>query len=152
VFSIRSPYEVIVGNFSFTRKLLRVVSVGLREVRDVFMRTLKISAPLSQNSFGSIPAFAAALCTYQAVSAFQDEIPRSSHLQAMLICSRTEQRILSFQYMPSLDDVRKDHCVQVAHMRGSIDIEYRGGDVVRLLGRWLRCNVPSITAAMNLAR
>jgi hypothetical protein len=34
----------------------------------VGLRTLKISAPLSQNNLGSMPAFAAALCTYGTVS------------------------------------------------------------------------------------
>jgi hypothetical protein len=51
--------------------------------------------------------------------------------------------------MPPLYDVRKDHGIQVADMRGSIDIENWCGDVVGLLGR-LGGNVSSAAAATSL--
>jgi hypothetical protein len=61
VFSICCPYKVIIRDLGFPRKFLWSVS-GLEwfEEGSLRMRTLKISAPLSQNSLGSTPAFAAA--------------------------------------------------------------------------------------------
>lgn len=70
----------------------------------------------------------------------------------MFICSCTQDRLLSLEYMPALDNVRKDHSIQMADMGGGIDIEYRRGDVVRLLGRCLGGNGPSVAVATNLTR
>jgi hypothetical protein len=66
----------------------------------------------------------------------------------MLICARQQQRFPPFQDLPPLDDVRKDHSIQVADMRGSIDVEYRRGDVVWFLGRRLG-GYTSITIGTN---
>lgn len=52
--------------------------------------------------------------------------------------------------MPALYHIRKDHGIQVADMRGGIDIEYRRGDVVRLLNGCLGGNRPAIAVATNL--
>ena len=52
--------------------------------------------------------------------------------------------------MPPLDDVRKDHGIQVTDMRGGIDVEYRCRDVVWFLGSWLGRDV-AIAAATTLA-
>jgi hypothetical protein len=52
--------------------------------------------------------------------------------------------------MPTLDDVRKDHSIQVADMRGSIDVEYRCGDVVWLLDRRLGGDGSPIAIVTNL--
>jgi hypothetical protein len=53
--------------------------------------------------------------------------------------------------MPPLDDVRKDHGIQVADMRGSIDIEDWCGDVVGLRGR-LGGNVSLAATATIMTR
>jgi hypothetical protein len=51
--------------------------------------------------------------------------------------------------MPPLYDVREDHGIQVADMRGSIDIEYWRGDVVGLLRR-LGGNLSAASSATSL--
>jgi hypothetical protein len=52
----------------------------------------------------------------------------------MLVGACQEQGILSFENMPPLYNVRQDHGIEMADMRGSIDVEYRRRDVVRFLG------------------
>jgi hypothetical protein len=69
----------------------------------------------------------------------------------MFICPSTEQCCLSFEHVPPFDDVREDHGIQVADMRGSIDIEYWCGDVVGLLGG-LGGNLSSTATATIMAR
>lgn len=67
----------------------------------------------------------------------------------MFICPRTQNSVLSLKYMPTLDYIGKNHGIQVANMRGSIDIEYRCGDVVRFLNRGLGGDKPSTAIAIN---
>jgi hypothetical protein len=55
----------------------------------------------------------------------------------MLICSCAHDRFLAFEYVPSLDNVREDHSIQVADMRGGVDVEDWRSNIVRLLRRWL---------------
>lgn len=54
--------------------------------------------------------------------------------------------------MPALDDIRQDHGIQVTDMRGSIDVEYRRGNVVWFLDWRLGSDGPSIAVATNLTR
>ena len=68
----------------------------------------------------------------------------------MFICSCAKESLLSLEDMPALDDIRKDHSIQVTDMRGSIDIEYRRGNVVRFLDWRIGSNGPSIAIAANL--
>lgn len=65
---------------------------------------------------------------------------KRSHLQAVLIGTRAQKSFLALQFMPTLNNVRKDHGIQVADMRGSIDIEYRRRNVVGFLDRCLGGN------------
>ena len=65
---------------------------------------------------------------------------KRGHLQAVLICTRAQKCFLAFQFMPTLNNVRKDHGIQVADMRRSIDIEYGCRDVVGFLDRRLDGN------------
>lgn len=51
----------------------------------------------------------------------------------MLVCASQQQRIPSLQELPPLEYVRKYHGIQVADMRGSIDVEYWRRDIVRFL-------------------
>jgi hypothetical protein len=110
------------------------------------MRTLKMSAPLSQNTLGSTPAFAEARWTCHGSAKAVLSLSSSIDLQSVLIRAGQEQCILSFQDLPPLDDVREDHGIQVADMRGSIDIENRRGDVVGFLGSWLCRDIPIAVA------
>lgn len=53
----------------------------------------------------------------------------------MFVCSCTHDCLLSSEHTPSLDDVRKDHSIQVPDMRSSVHVEDGRGDVVWLLRR-----------------
>lgn len=70
----------------------------------------------------------------------------------MLICPCTKQRLLALQYMPSLDNIREDHSVEMTDMRGSINIENRRGDVVGFLGGRLRSKISAVASAVALTR
>lgn len=68
----------------------------------------------------------------------------------MLVRSGTHDRLLPSKHVPALDNVREDHSIQVANMRGGVDIEDWCGNVVRLLGRWLgRNKSPGTTVCLT---
>ena len=54
--------------------------------------------------------------------------------------------------MPSLDNIREDHGVEMTDMRGSIDIENWRSDVVGFLGGCLRSNISGVASATALTR
>lgn len=75
---------------------------------------------------------------------------RSLDFQTMFVGTSQEYCFLTFHHMPPLLNVRKDHSVQMANMRGSIDIENRRGYVVGLLGGG-RCRCKAIVCATRFA-
>jgi hypothetical protein len=65
VIGIRGAYEVVIRDLGFPCQFLLDVSGVYDWLQEAprHIRTLKTSAPLSQNSLGSTPAFADARCT-----------------------------------------------------------------------------------------
>ncbi len=55
-------------------------------------------------------------------SLYQTNQESEIYLHTMLICSRAEDRLLAQQNLPSLEDVREHHRIEMADMRGCYTI------------------------------
>jgi hypothetical protein len=100
VLSVRRAYEVIVRDQRFSREVLE-----------------DGSAPVAEG-FWFDAGFSRSTLDLGGKSALKLHPEGPRYLQAVFIGTRAEQRLLSLQHLPSLEDVGEDHGIEVADMRG----------------------------------
>lgn len=140
MFCICGPNEMVFAELGFARQFLKpmrekgALSAGCRPspyfeyFRSFIAKQLGVHAGLFCRSLHLLP-----------VNGRDLRIIWPHDLHAMLIRSCEKHRLFSFKYLPSLHYIRKDHCIEMSHVRGGIDVEYRRRDIVgffrNLLGR-----------------